>query len=182
MSEVTGQDSKSLYRSRSDSMLGGVCAGIADYFELDPTVVRLLAVLAAALSGGGAIIAYLIFWVVVPEEPQSPSEGGHAMAADPPPTPAADRQPPPPPAQPVDESSRSVPPPAPPLATPTPSSPPPPPPARSRGPVWFGLALVFVGVVLLVQMFVPQVRLWQFWPLVLIVWGVVMIFRPRGGE
>jgi hypothetical protein len=36
--------------------------------------------------------------------------------------------------------------------------------------------------VLLVQMFVPQVRLWAYWPVVLIVWGVVIIFRPIRGE
>jgi phage shock protein PspC (stress-responsive transcriptional regulator) len=49
-------------------MIGGVCAGIADYLDIDPTIVRLLAV-AAVLFGGSGILAYIIAWVVIPEEP-----------------------------------------------------------------------------------------------------------------
>ncbi|MDI3525514.1 MAG: hypothetical protein PWP42_764 [Candidatus Atribacteria bacterium] len=61
---------KRLYRSRREKMIGGVCAGIANYFDIDPTIVRLLAV-ALLLAGGTAIIAYIIAWIVVPEEPES---------------------------------------------------------------------------------------------------------------
>jgi phage shock protein C len=156
---------KTLYRSKSDRMIGGVCAGLADYFELDPTVVRLLAVLAAVLSSGAAIIAYLVMWVAVPEQGGSP-EKGHPMSDETAPAPAA----------PVEPGPRSVSEVAPPL----PPTPPRPPAPRGRGPIWVGVALVFVGVVLLVQLFVPWVRLWEFWPVILIVWGLFVIFRPRG--
>jgi phage shock protein C len=61
---------KRLYRSRKDKMIGGVCAGIAHYFDIDPTIVRLLAVV-LLLAGGTAIIAYIIAWIIVPEEPES---------------------------------------------------------------------------------------------------------------
>lgn len=59
---------RKLYRSRDDRMIGGVCGGIAEYFNVDATLVRLLAV-AAILLAGSAILAYLIAWIIVPEEP-----------------------------------------------------------------------------------------------------------------
>lgn len=59
---------KRLYRSRTDTMLGGVCAGLAKYFTLDPTVVRLIFVLLFILAGQGLLI-YLILWLIVPLEP-----------------------------------------------------------------------------------------------------------------
>ncbi len=62
-----------LYRSRTNRMLGGVLGGIAEYSNLDPTVVRLLFVLLAFLTGGAALLAYPIVWVIVPEAPQQPT-------------------------------------------------------------------------------------------------------------
>ncbi len=62
---------KRLYRSRQDLMLGGVCGGLAEYLGLDPTVVRLVFLLLFFLGGQGLLI-YLIMWLIVPEEPVSP--------------------------------------------------------------------------------------------------------------
>lgn len=59
--------SKKLYRSRSNRMLAGVCAGIADYFNVDPTIVRLIFVV-MALAGGPGLIFYLILALIIPEE------------------------------------------------------------------------------------------------------------------
>ncbi len=56
-----------LYRSRSQRMLGGVCGGLAEYLNTDPTVIRLLWVLFAFLGMGTGFIVYLIAWVIVPE-------------------------------------------------------------------------------------------------------------------
>lgn len=50
-------------------MLAGVCAGLAKYFELDPTLVRLGLVVATLISLGGGILFYIIAWLIVPEEP-----------------------------------------------------------------------------------------------------------------
>jgi phage shock protein PspC (stress-responsive transcriptional regulator) len=58
---------KRLYRSKKDRMLGGVCGGIAEYFDVDPTIVRLIWVL-LALTYGTGILAYLIAWIIVPEK------------------------------------------------------------------------------------------------------------------
>ena len=57
-----------LVRRTDDSMLGGVCAGLADHLGLDPTLVRVLTVLVTVLGFGSVIIAYLIAWVIVPKD------------------------------------------------------------------------------------------------------------------
>ncbi|MBP9676340.1 MAG: PspC domain-containing protein [Anaerolineaceae bacterium] len=62
------ENSKKLYRSRTDRKIGGVCGGLAQYFNIDPTLVRLLFVLGIIFVGGG-LLAYLIMLIVVPEEP-----------------------------------------------------------------------------------------------------------------
>ena len=59
---------KRLYKSRNDKMLGGVCGGIAEYFNIDPTLVRLGWVLFCALGGSG-ILAYIVAAIVIPEQP-----------------------------------------------------------------------------------------------------------------
>ena len=64
---------RKLYRSRSNRMLAGVCGGLAEYANTDPTVMRVLFVLLAFATGGAALIAYPILWVIVPETPQQPA-------------------------------------------------------------------------------------------------------------
>jgi len=59
---------KKLYRSRKDTKIAGVCGGIAEYFNIDSNIIRLLAVL-TIFFGGGGIIAYIIAWIIVPLEP-----------------------------------------------------------------------------------------------------------------
>lgn len=58
---------KQLTRSNSNRMIAGVCAGLGEYLNIDPTVVRLLVVLGFFLTGPGILIAYLIMAIVVPE-------------------------------------------------------------------------------------------------------------------
>ena len=57
---------KRLYRSKNSRMLCGVCGGIAEYFDIDPTLVRLGWALFCALGGSG-IIAYIIAAIIIPE-------------------------------------------------------------------------------------------------------------------
>lgn len=59
---------KRLYRSASDKMLAGVCSGIAHYFGVDPTLIRLAWVLFCGLGGSG-LLAYIICAIVIPQEP-----------------------------------------------------------------------------------------------------------------
>ncbi|HKM22494.1 MAG TPA: PspC domain-containing protein [Lachnospiraceae bacterium] len=58
---------KRLYKSRTDRMICGVCGGLAEYLNMDPTIVRIIMVL-IGLSGGG-ILAYLIAAIIIPEKP-----------------------------------------------------------------------------------------------------------------
>ena len=60
---------KKLYKSIVNKMIAGVCGGIAEYFNMDPTLVRLLWVLFCALAGSG-IIAYIIAAIIMPQSPQ----------------------------------------------------------------------------------------------------------------
>jgi phage shock protein C len=59
---------KRLYRSTDDRMISGVCAGIADYFGIDPTLVRLIFVFGALGTVSGLFWAYVIMAIIVPEE------------------------------------------------------------------------------------------------------------------
>ena len=66
---------RKLYRSRKDRMIGGVCGGLAKYFNMDPTIIRLIAVL-GLVAVGGTFLAYIILLIVVPEEPlETPPAG-----------------------------------------------------------------------------------------------------------
>ena len=60
-------DYKQLTRSNTNRMIAGVCAGLGEYLNIDPTVVRLLFVLGFFLTGPGILIAYLIMAIIVPE-------------------------------------------------------------------------------------------------------------------
>lgn len=59
---------KRLYRSRTHRIIAGVCGGIADYTNIDPTIIRLLWLLVSLFWGAG-IIAYIIAVIIIPEEP-----------------------------------------------------------------------------------------------------------------
>ena len=59
---------KRLYRSTTERMIGGVCGGMAEYFEVDPTLIRLAAVV-FLLIGGSGILAYILAWIIIPERP-----------------------------------------------------------------------------------------------------------------
>jgi phage shock protein PspC (stress-responsive transcriptional regulator) len=68
-------ETKRLYRSRTNKMVAGVCAGIGDYTNIDPTVVRLLFLLVTFFSGVvPGLIAYFVMMIVIPEEPVAPIE------------------------------------------------------------------------------------------------------------
>lgn len=59
---------KRLYRSRQDRLIAGVCGGIGDYLDIDPTVIRVLWLICTILSFGICIIAYIAAWVIIPRE------------------------------------------------------------------------------------------------------------------
>jgi len=67
LSPQTGSKKK-LMRSSTDKKIAGVCAGLADYFDLDPTIVRVIWFIAVFFAGTG-FLAYIILWIVLPVAP-----------------------------------------------------------------------------------------------------------------
>jgi phage shock protein C len=152
-----------LYRSVADRRIGGVAAGTATYFDIDPSISRVLWVLLAIFTGGAFVIVYLVMWAVVPEEPWSPPmpgqapPGGSSEAGATPEDGAAD---PPAPTEPLAGStwSKSV--------------------EVSGGPgpnVIFGVVLILIGGWFLAQQFFPGLNLGLLWPIGLVVIGVVVL-------
>jgi phage shock protein C len=60
---------KRLYRSTQDRMFAGVCGGIGEYLDVDPTLVRLVFVALSLLSSGSGLVIYIILMLIVPEQP-----------------------------------------------------------------------------------------------------------------
>ena len=78
------QSYKTLYRSRNNRMVGGVCAGLGEYLGIDPTVMRLLFVFVAILGWiAPAVIVYLVMLFVIPEEPLATVSSPRPMAEEP---------------------------------------------------------------------------------------------------
>ena len=144
-------NSKKLYRSRKDKMIGGVAGGLAEYFDIDPTLVRILFIVTLFIGGGG-FLAYIIMWIVVPEEPfffvtpdtstqQSASAEGEQKSQQ---------------ASQFDYSSH-----------------------RQKRRNFGGAILIVIGVLFLMDNFIPRFHFGDFWPLILIAIGVGLIMKSK---
>jgi len=69
----SGNETKALVRSRNGRMAAGVCAGLADYFGMDVTLVRVIVAVIAVITGGVGILAYLAAWAIIPGEGEKTS-------------------------------------------------------------------------------------------------------------
>lgn len=150
-----------LYRSVADRRIGGVAAGTATYFDIDPSISRVLWLLLALFSGGVFVIVYLVMWAVVPEEPY-PATGASPPAAASPSLEAG-----------VDEPAEGS-------TTPstTPGSWPPPAASADRGPggrVILGAILILIGVWFLADRFLPWLDFDLVWPVGLVVIGILVL-------
>ena len=153
---------KRLYRSRDDRMIWGVCGGIAHYFGIDPTIVRVIAVLLAFADGLG-ILAYIVLAIIVPLE-NSPSREPREIIKE---NVQEIKQT----ASQFGEDMRST-------------------FARQEGEVkemrrtgqghyLFGTILVVVGAIFLLNSFFPWLKLSILWPVILIAIGLLIIFGAR---
>ena len=61
---------KRLYRSRKETILGGICGGIAEHIDVDPSLIRLVWIVVSLISLGTGIIVYLAAWIIIPESPE----------------------------------------------------------------------------------------------------------------
>jgi phage shock protein C len=67
---VIEMTAKRLYRSGKDKIIAGVCGGIAEHFDVDPVIIRLIAVFITLASAGLGIIMYIVAWIIVPVNPE----------------------------------------------------------------------------------------------------------------
>ncbi|OGW84595.1 MAG: hypothetical protein A2987_05760 [Omnitrophica bacterium RIFCSPLOWO2_01_FULL_45_10] len=61
---------KRIYLSAANKKLGGVCGGIGEYFEVDPTLIRVIFIIATLFSLGLGILAYFLIWLIMPRRPK----------------------------------------------------------------------------------------------------------------
>ena len=154
---------KKLYRSKKNCVIGGVCGGIGEYFDIDPIIIRLLVVLIFFMGGAG-LIAYIIAWIIIPQKPndniesQSKSEVEDAgMKKNKSETrnknlPVAEYQP-------SEENNNHS--------------------AKNKN-VFLGLIFVFLGLIFLGTTFSPWFNwiAWStYWPVILIIAGLVIMIR-----
>jgi phage shock protein C len=147
--------SRRLYRSRTDSMIGGVAAGLADYLNADPALVRIVWAILVVVTGGAALVVYIVAWIVVPEapvaEPATDPVTGEVVA-------------------PIDEPATT--------ATSTRSGSP------GQAGVVVGIGLVVIGVWFLLREYLPEIDWGLVWPLVLVGIGALVLvtsLRRRDG-
>ena len=146
---------KKLYRTVDDKVIAGVSGGLAEYFDVDVVIFRLLFVL-LVLFGGGGVLAYIVMWIVIPPKPVpyryaatpgSPSEGGN-------PSPASDGQKPSTPETNIPTAKKSGP---------------------SNTSLIAGIILIVMGVLFLIARLMPWVDLGNFWPVLLNIGGFLII-------
>ncbi|MEI6749272.1 MAG: PspC domain-containing protein [Bacteroidota bacterium] len=160
-----------LYRSVEHRVIGGVAGGLADYFDIDPVIIRLVFVI-VALAGGGGLLVYLILWIVLPEniapnftyqksqpgfsqaEPQAKEETGNTNESDW--KGKADQSS----GSPVSNGNKE----------------------RNTGGLIGGLVLITLGCLFLISRFVPNIDFGDLWPVLLLVIGAVLIATNLSGK
>ncbi len=139
---------KKLYRSRKEKMIGGVAGGLAEYFEIDPTLVRIIFIVSLFLGGSG-ILAYIILWIVVPEELYVTSTNESKEKAD---------------NQNVKDDAKYE------EAYEE---------QRGRRRNVLGAILIIIGVMFLADNLIPRFHFGDYWPLILIILGVVVLINAK---
>ncbi|MHB0884469.1 MAG: PspC domain-containing protein [Bacillota bacterium] len=150
-----------LYRSRHERVIAGVAGGIAEYFNVDVTLIRLIWVV-AIFAGGSGLIAYIVAALIIPEEPYGyvPEPNGRTAENS--------------------EAAGS--------GTPTPGQP-----TTGHGharpdrttagtTAVFGWVLLGLGLLFLLRNFIPWFSWGLFWPLILVGFGVYILYSATRGD
>jgi phage shock protein PspC (stress-responsive transcriptional regulator) len=151
-----------LFRSRKERVIGGVCGGLAEYFGIDPIIIRIIFVVLLIGKGVG-LLAYLIMWVAIPEEPlehyyarfkQAPGNSNPSGGINP----EGENQGPQHEfAQPADYSAYM--------------------PKKNNGGLVFGIGLIGLGLLFLFWTLIPSFEFELFFPILLVVLGAFLIFN-----
>jgi phage shock protein C len=164
---------KRLMRSGRERLWAGVAGGMAEYFDVDPAIMRIIWVAAAVLTGGLAVPAYIVMWLVMPRDDLA----GAAAAPPPPPTPTGNLTPE------EEELLRPVTPPPPfPEPEPAPSVPPDPEETgrrrRAAGILLIGIGMLFFANQLGIF---GRMRWDLIWPLIIVGVGVFILTKQSNG-
>jgi phage shock protein C len=160
-------ESKRLYRSQSDRKFAGVAGGLAEYFVMDPLLIRLAFVI-LTLAGGGGVLIYIVLWIVTPENPvrisatvnqqdqpfQQSSQGASGGTSE-----ASNFT--------SDTAKTDIS-----SSTSTPQAQ-----ERNKGSLIGGLVLITLGALFLADELIPQVNFGDLWPVILIVIGVGLLIN-----
>ena len=141
-------NSKRLYRSRTHKVFGGVAGGLADYFNVDVILMRLLFVI-VFFAGGGGVIMYVILWIITPPEPfitPPPNQGGGASGGNADAGGITDAE--------IVKTGE---------------------PDNNNRTFIAGIALILIGFLFLINSLIPQLVIIKFWPLVLVVVGIMLL-------
>lgn len=152
---------QNLYRSRRNKVFAGVCGGIAEYFKVDPTLVRLAWALAFFVGGSGFIL-YILAMIIMPESPVEQVKPSTA----PPSTVVIDDE---------DGDGPAVPPPF--AASQSSNGN-----GEEKRRQIFGLILVAIGGYFLLERFFPVFDFHNWWPLILVFIGVLILTKGKGGS
>ena len=131
---------KKLKRSRNNKVIGGVCGGIGEYFDIDPVFVRIIVVLLAMGTGGAGFIAYIIAMIIMPKDEVEFRVNEHGETVQ------------------VEDAPSEY---------------------SSWNRYLPGMLLICVGIIWLVRENFYWFHLDEFWPLVLIIGGLFLIFRRK---
>lgn len=159
---------KRLYRSVTDRKIAGVAAGLAEYFVMDPLLIRLAFVI-LMLAGGGGFLIYLILWIVTPDNPVRFQPFTHQPAPDFQSNNPADA------GAPENNGIKSDAPNA--GSSANAYAPIPDKPARSKGSLIGGLVLITIGALFLADELFPQINFGDLWPVILIVIGIGLLIN-----
>jgi phage shock protein PspC (stress-responsive transcriptional regulator) len=140
-----------LYKSPSERVISGVAGGVAEYLDVDPSIVRIVWALLALITGGVFFVLYIVMWIVVPEgaeAPVMPAEGADPVTGQP-----GDGSPSTWSAQPVRRARRS----------------------SGSGSWVFGLILIGLGLYFLARQYWPGIDVDRLWPLGLVLLGILLL-------
>ena len=146
---------KRFYRSTTDRRIAGVAGGLAEYFNIDPLLVRLIFVI-LLLVGGGGFLLYIILWIITPEDHSiyNQTQNSSTMENQ---QPAYGEQKPP------EESHNTQ-----------------PPQHKNRGNLIGGLVLITLGALFFADEFIPHISFGDLWPVILIVIGAGLLINSLG--
>jgi phage shock protein C len=133
---------KRLYRSRKNKIIAGVAGGLAEYFEIDPVIVRAVFIV-TMLGWGVSLLAYIILWIIVPQEDffaAKPAENAEPVIKN---------------STFIEELEEK----------------------KSHRRAVAGIIFIVIGILWFFNNIVPEFHLHNFWPLVLIAFGVLIILK-----